>query len=104
LPPASRTPADAFIARFLARIPADLRAGFTPAQLTAIQQAFGMRYTMDHTLDIRRHVHLPGARYYLVLLCGRDFRPREPSSRRPLRHPAAVLAALAAGIAWIVSF
>ena len=101
--PASRTPADAFIARFLARVPADLRASFSPAQLTAIQHAFGMRYTMEHTLDMRRHVRLPWARYYLVLLCGRDFRPREPMPRRPLRHHAAVLAALAAGIALIVS-
>jgi hypothetical protein len=40
-----------------------------------------MRYTMDHALDIRRHVRLPWARYYLVLLCGRDFRPREPGRR-----------------------
>jgi hypothetical protein len=102
--PASRTAADAFIARFLARVPADLRASFTPDQLTAVQQAFGMRYTMEHTLDIRSHVRLPWARYYLVLLWGRDFRPREPSARRPLRQHAAVLAALVAGIALIVSF
>jgi hypothetical protein len=103
LTPACCTPAEAFIARFLARVPADLRASFTPAQLTTIQHAFGMRYTMEHALDLRRHVRLPWARYYLVVLCGRDYRPREPSSRRPHRvafwRHAAVLATLAAGVA-----
>ena len=101
--PACRTPSDAFIARFLARVPAELRDSFTPAQLTAVQRAFGMRYTMEHALDLRRHVRLPWARYYLVLLCGRDFRPREPGRRRFFPHHAAMLAALAAGIALIIS-
>jgi hypothetical protein len=97
------TPSDAFTARFLGRVPAELRASFTADQLTAIQHAFGMRYTMDHALDIRRHVRLPWARYYLVLLCGRDFLPREPGRRHFFPHHAAMLAALAAGIALIVS-
>lgn len=101
--PPVRTPSDAFIARFLRRVPAELRASFTQDQLTAIQHAFGMRYTMDHALDIRRHVRLPWARYYLVLLCGRDVRPREPRRRHPFQSHAVVLAALAAGIALIVS-
>ena len=96
--PASRTPSDAFIARFLARVPAELRGSFTPAQLIAIQRAFGMRYTMEHTLDVRRHVRLPWARYYFVLLCGRDYRPREPA----FRGHAVALAALVAGIALMV--
>jgi len=101
--PAFRSPSDAFIARFLARVPADLRASFTPTQLTAIQRAFGMRYTMEHTLDLRRHVRLPWARYYLVLLCGRDHRPPEHGSRHaPLLHVAA-LAALVAGVALIAA-
>ncbi len=101
--PACRTPSDAFIARFLARVPAELRDSFTQAQLTAIQRAFGMRYTMEHALDLRRHVRLPWARYYLVVLCGRDYRPREPSFRRPLWRHATALAALAAGIALVLA-
>ena len=101
--PASRSPADAFIARFLARVPPDLRASFTATQLTAIQRAFGMRYTMEHALDLRRHVRLPWARYYLVVLCGRDHRPSEPVHRHPLRLHAVALAALAAGIALIAA-
>jgi len=105
LTPACRTPADAFIARFLARVPADLRDSFTCDQLTTIQRAFGMRYTMEHALDLRRHVRLPWARYYLVVLCGRDYRPRETASRRPIRflrwRYAAALAALAVGVALV---
>jgi hypothetical protein len=96
---ACHSPSDAFIARFLARVPADLRGSFSPAQLTAIQRAFGMRYTMDHALDIRRHVRLPWAHYYVVLLCGRDHRPSEPALRR---HGAA-LATLAVGIVLMVT-
>jgi hypothetical protein len=101
--PASHSPADAFIARFLARVPPDLRASFTATQLTAIQRAFGMRYTMEHALDLRRHVRLPWARYYLVVLCGRDHRPSESAHGRPRRLHAAALTALTAGIALIAA-
>jgi hypothetical protein len=103
LTPASHSAADAFIARFLARVPHDLRASFTATQLTAIQRAFGMRYTMEHALDLRRHVRLPWARYYLVVLCGRDYRPGEPAHRHPLRLHAVALAAVAAGIVLIAA-
>ena len=68
------SPAQRFISRFLARVPADVAHSFTPAQLLAIRRAFAMRYESDHTLDIRRHIHLPWGRYYLVLLFGRDRR------------------------------
>ena len=101
LTPASRSPSDAFIARFLARVPADLRASFSSTQLTAIQRAFGMRYTVEHTLDLRRHIRLPWARYYLVVLCGRDHRPSEPARRRRFQLHAAALASVAVGIALI---
>jgi hypothetical protein len=103
LTPASHTPSDAFIARFLARVPPDLRATFTSAQLTAIQRAFGMRYTMDHALDVRRHVRLPWARYYLVVLCGRDFRPSESTRGQIFRRHAVALTALAVGISLIAT-
>ncbi len=69
------TPADRFIARFLARVPREVAASFTPAQLGAVQRAFGMRYVMDHAIDVRRSLRLPWGRYYLVLLAGRDRRP-----------------------------
>ena len=66
------TPAQRFIARFLARVPPDVAASFTPTQLAAINRAFGMRYEAGHALDIRRHLRLPWGRFYLVLLAGRD--------------------------------
>ncbi len=103
--PECRTPADAFIARFLARVPADQRASFTPDQLTVIQRAFGMRYTMDHALDLRRHVRLPWAQYDLAVLCGRDYRPGETASplRLSLWCHAAALTAIAVGVALVLA-
>lgn len=64
-----------FIARFLGRIPHEVATSFTPAQLAAVQRAFGMRYVMEHAIDLRRYLRLPWGRYYLVLLAGRDRRP-----------------------------
>ena len=69
------SPSEHFIARFLARIPRETAASFTHEQLQAIQHAFGMRYAMEHSVDIRRRLRLPWGRYYLVLLAGRDCRP-----------------------------
>jgi hypothetical protein len=69
------SPAESFIARFLARIPREVASSFTPAQLRAVQRAFGMRYAVDHAVDLRRTLRLPWGRYYLVLLAGRDHRP-----------------------------
>ncbi len=69
------SPADAFIARFLARVPREVAGTFTPEQLRAVQRAFGMRYVMQHAVDLRRTLRFPWGRYYLVLLAGRDQRP-----------------------------
>jgi hypothetical protein len=66
------TPTESFIARFLARTPHEVAASFSHEQLVAIQRAFGMRYAMDHTLDVRRSLRLPWGRFYLVLLFGRE--------------------------------
>ena len=69
------SPTEHFIARFLARIPGEIAKSFTQQQLQAIQRVFGMRYAMEHSVDIRRRLRLPWGRYYLVLLAGRDCRP-----------------------------
>lgn len=66
--------AQAFRSRFLARIPTDVAASFTEQQLDAVQRAFGMRYSTDHVVDVRRSVRLPWGRFYVVLLAGRDHR------------------------------
>jgi hypothetical protein len=70
----SPTPIEGFITRFLARVPPDVAASFSPAQLAAVQRAFGMRYIMDHAVDVRRTLHLPWGHYYVVLLGGKDSR------------------------------
>lgn len=67
-------PSDVFTSRFLGRLPPDVAASFTPEQLAALQLAFGMRYAMEHAVDVRRTVTLPWGRFYLVLLGGRDRR------------------------------
>ena len=65
---------DAFIARFLARVPREVAGSFTADQLHAVQRALGMRYVMDHAIDLRRTLRLPWGRYYFVVLAGRDRR------------------------------
>lgn len=65
-------PQNAFLDRFLARVPRDVAGTFTPEQLAAVQRAFGMRFTVDHALDIRWSLRLPWGRFYLVLLFGRE--------------------------------
>ena len=65
---------EAFTSRFLARMRPEVAASFTPEQLAAVRMAFGMRYAMDHAVDLRRTVTLPWGRFYLVLLGGRDRR------------------------------
>lgn len=74
-------PEETFLQRFLARIPSATAATFTAEQLKAIQQAFGMRYTVGHAVDLRRSVRLPWGNYYVVLLAGRD---RNKARGRPV--------------------
>jgi len=95
----SSPPPDAFTARFLARMPAEVAASFTPAQLQAVRRAFGMRYAVAHAVDVRRCVRLPWGRYYVVMLAGRDTREEgERPGRRLLAAcgAAGVLASLLA--------
>jgi len=61
-----------FLKRFLATVPRELAETFTAEQLAAVQHAFGMRFTVDHAVDIRRSLHLPWGKFYLVLLFGRE--------------------------------
>jgi hypothetical protein len=91
--------AEAFIRRFLARVPPEIAATFSPDQLAAVQRAFGMRYAAEHAVDVRRSVPLPWGRYYLVLLAGRD-RPGEASARW-FAAAFLVTLALTAALAWL---
>lgn len=94
---AAPSPDALFTARFLARVPPDVAASFTPAQLRAVQASFGMRYAMDHAIDLRRRVRLPwmGA-IYIVLLAGRDHR-RDDAHGRPVGRASRGFRAWVAG-------
>ena len=65
-----------FLRRFLASVPAEVAQTFTNAQLAAVQRVFGMRFTVNHMVDLRRSFRLPCGRFYLVLLFGRERAPR----------------------------
>lgn len=93
---------DGVAARLLSRLPPDVAASFTAEQVDALRLAFGMRYGAEHLLDIRRIVHLPFGRFYLVLLAGRDWR-REGGARlwpilRDTMALGGLLAVIAAGL------
>ena len=77
-PAPSRIQQQPFIRSFLRRVPAEVAASFTTDQLAAVQRMFGMRYAMEHLLDLRRTVRLPWGRFYLVVLAGRDDRQDAP--------------------------
>lgn len=62
------------IARFLARLPADVAASFSARQLAALELHFGMRHRVTHAIDWRRRFRLPFGRIYIVLLAGADER------------------------------
>jgi hypothetical protein len=94
-------PDEAFRIRFLARIPADLANSFTPDQLAAIQRAFGTRYAMEHTVDVRRTVTLPWGRFYLVLLGGRDRRREHRRRQASLRGWLLLAGAALSAVVWL---
>jgi hypothetical protein len=60
--------------QFLERIGPEAAAGFTQTQRDAIELHFGMRYRVEHAVDWRRRVRLPFARFYVVVLAGREQR------------------------------
>ena len=70
---------DPFLAKFFARIPAEVAASFTPAQLRAVKIAFGARSWGSHAIDIRKSFALPliWRRFYVVLLAGAERRDDE---------------------------
>jgi hypothetical protein len=60
--------------RFLARLPAELAGSFSTAQLEAVELHFAMRHRPAHAIDWRRRVRLGFARFYVVVLAGRERR------------------------------
>ncbi|MEQ8971431.1 MAG: hypothetical protein RIE73_13685 [Coleofasciculus sp. C1-SOL-03] len=88
----SKTP---FSDPFFAQIPGETLQTFTPEQLEAIKYAFSPRPWKTHPVDIRLTLPIPGCRFYLVLLGGRE--SRSPQRRRaersqfPLWTPANIV-------------
>lgn len=62
------------MARFIARMPQDLAATFSEAQLAAIDLHFGMRHRVGHLIDIRRRFGIASLQGYIILLIGRERR------------------------------
>lgn len=65
---------------FFTQIPAETLQTLTPEQLEAIKYAFSPRPWKTHPVDIRLTLPIPGCRFYLVLLGGRE--SRSPERRR----------------------
>jgi len=60
-----------------AKISPEIADTFTEEQLEAIKQAFASRSWNRHPLDLRISVPIPGLRFYLVLLAGRERRSKK---------------------------
>ncbi len=65
---------DPFLRTFFSRIPKDVAASFTPAQLDAVKLAFGARVRGAHTIDLRLSLPLGRRWGYCVLLAGLERR------------------------------
>lgn len=60
------------MSRFLTRLPPELAASFSAAQLAAVELHFAMRHRAAHTIDWRRRIRLGALRASVVVLAGRD--------------------------------
>jgi len=84
--------------RVMHRLPETLRASFTPAQLTALDEALDANNPTLHTINLRLTLF---GRAYLVLLAGPERRNRARRALEREKHPLstpgniAVLALLA---------
>ena len=82
---------DAFVARFLGKIPSDIAQSFSDAQLEAVVAAFGTRRWRIHPVDIRLTIPLVGRAYYLVLIAGLDRRSSQRRRSDRIARPIATL-------------
>lgn len=65
---------DTFLEQILHRMPATIRATFTPAQVEALQAAFGRTMPKRHLIDLRPSFSIRGRGIYVVLLVGLERR------------------------------
>lgn len=68
-------PKDPFTYHVMEKINPEIRASFTPRQLEAVEKAISESGPeKDYSINIRGTIPLVFARYYLVMLAGRDRR------------------------------
>jgi hypothetical protein len=75
---------DPFFKTFFSRIPKDVAASFTAAQLDAVKLAFGARALGAHAIDLRLSIPLGRWSAYVVLLSGLERRTFDRGSLRRL--------------------
>jgi hypothetical protein len=78
---------DPFLRTFFSRIPKDVAASFTPAQLDAVKLAFGARVRGAHALDLRLSMPMGRRWGYVMLLAGLERRPFDWRSYKKWLRP-----------------
>lgn len=68
---------DPIFEQLFAQIPSEITETFTDDQLAAIETAFSSHNWTRHPLDVRVSSPIPGLRFYLVLLGGRERRAKQ---------------------------
>lgn len=76
--------------QLLMKIPPEIAKTFTFEQIKAIKRAFDHDYNR-HPVDIRVSIPIPGLRFYLILLAGRQHRSQVSRSMFPLWKPVNTL-------------
>ena len=81
--------------QLLIKIPPEIAKTFTFEQIEAIKKAFGFPDWNRHPVDIRVSIPIPGLRFYLILLAGRQHRSNQrlqvSRSMFPLWKPVNIL-------------
>lgn len=86
---------DPFTFHVYNQIPPDIRATFTPSQVTAIENAIrASRPFQKHPVDMRGTIPLYFIRFYFVLLIGRDKRSQTRNKEDVRRRKAALGSAM----------
>ncbi|AFZ59809.1 hypothetical protein H6G54_05685 [Anabaena cylindrica FACHB-243] len=68
---------DPFVQKILARIPTQIAATFTDAQLTELKKVFIDRVSNSSKVDMRLSIPFFKRRFYLVLLMGKENRSQQ---------------------------
>ena len=78
---------DPFFQRFFDQIPPEIAHTFTPEQLQAIKRIYGDRSLAKHAVNLRLSMPIPGLRFYLILLLGKEQRSRARIIKQSKLYP-----------------